>query len=389
MYVHVKLTAVCVAALCALAGLVVATPSGAVPPQTLYNWGQFGEKGGVSPQVDAPTPMNGIPGTIKQVDTSNGATYVLDSDGTVYAFGANNLGELGNGTTTSSFTKALQVQFPAGVSVAWLPTPMPYATGLAVDTLGRVWGWGNNSSGALCLGDNKVRLSPTLLPFSSVTAVTGAGRHASYVAGGELYSCGSGLDGELGTGSTASSTRPLPVALSGVSQLFSSKADTAALLSNGTWWDWGNNSYGQLGNGTQINSDVPVQIALGSSVVSGSVGGNTTKDGQTFVTLSNGEIMAWGSDLYAQLCDRRTTPAVVTPEQITPPASTTWSSYSSGGGTSYMIDRSGQLWVCGENNDGEAGVGSIGGNVVNPTVVLSNVSQVSSTSRNVAALQSR
>jgi alpha-tubulin suppressor-like RCC1 family protein len=331
--------------------------------------------------------MNGIPGTIQQIDTSNGATYVLDTDGTVYAFGANNLGELGNGTTTSSFAKPERVTFPSGVSIAWLPVPMPCATGMAVDTLGRVWGWGNNSSGALCLGDSKVRLSPTLLPFTNVTAVTGAGRHASYVAGGQLYSCGSGLDGELGTGSTASSARPQPVALSGVSQLYSSKADTAALLDDGTWWNWGNNSYGQLGNGTQINSDVPVQVSLGSSVLSGTVGGNTTKDGQTFVTLSNGERMAWGSDLYAQLCDGRTTPAVVSPEPITPPAGTTWNGYSSGGGTTYMLDTSNQLWVCGENNDGEAGVGSIGGNVINPTVVLSNVSQVSSTSRNVAALQ--
>jgi hypothetical protein len=54
-----------------------------------------------------------------------------------------------------------------------------------------------------------------------------------------------------------------------------------------------------------------------------------------------------------------------------------------------MIDRNRRLWVCGENNDGEGDVGSIGGNVVTPTIVLTNVSQVSSTSRNVAALQTR
>ena len=52
-----------------------------------------------------------------------------------------------------------------------------------------------------------------------------------------------------------------------------------------------------------------------------------------------------------------------------------------------MLDTDSRLWVCGENNEGEAGVGSIGGNVVSPTIVLTNVNQVSSTSRNVAAVQ--
>ncbi len=52
-----------------------------------------------------------------------------------------------------------------------------------------------------------------------------------------------------------------------------------------------------------------------------------------------------------------------------------------------MLDTKRRLWACGENYEGEAGVGSIGGNVVTPTIVLSNVSQVSSTSRNVAAVQ--
>ncbi len=388
-----KLVAACVATIGALVGVAAATPTGAQPSptsQTLYNWGDFGEKGPVSPKVDTPTPIIGLPGTVEQVDTSNAATYVLvevGSVGTVYAFGANDVGELGDGTTTSSFTTPVQVQFPPDVSIAWLPSPMPYSTGLAVDTLGHVWGWGNNSSGSLCLGDADVRLSPTLLPFSDVTAATGAGRHASYLAGGQLYSCGSGKDGELGTGSTASSTRPVPVALSGVSELFSSYADTAALLDNGTWWDWGNNSYGQLGIGTRKNSNVPVSVSVGGSVVSGTVGGNTAKDGQTFVTLSNGTIMAWGSDLYAQLCDGHTRPAVVSPERITPPVASTWRSFSSGGGTTYMLDTKMRLWACGENNEGEAGVGSIGGNVVTPTIVLTNVSQVSSTSRNVAAVQ--
>ena len=152
-----------------------------------------------------------------------------------------------------------------------------------------------------------------LLPFTDVTAATGAGQHASYLASGRVFSCGSGFDGELGDGGTQSSTLPVSVNLAGVMKLYSSFADTAALTSTGAWFDWGNNSYGQLGTGAMTNSDVPVQVPLGGSVVSGTVGGNTAKDGQTFVTLSNHKIMAWGSDLYGQLCDGRTTPAIDVP----------------------------------------------------------------------------
>ena len=230
-----KLVAACAALICALLGVAAATPTGAQPTQTLYNWGDFGEKGPASTKVDTPTPITGIPGTIEQVDTSNAATYVLVSDGTdgtdgtVYAFGANDLGELGDGTTTSSFTTPVEVQFPQGVSIAWLPSPMPYATGMAVDSLGRVWGWGDNGSGSLCLGNTEVLLRPQLLPFTDVTAATGAGQHASYLANGRVFSCGSGFDGELGDGSTQSSTLPVSVNLAGVTKLYSSFADTAAL----------------------------------------------------------------------------------------------------------------------------------------------------------------
>jgi alpha-tubulin suppressor-like RCC1 family protein len=64
---------------------------------------------------------------------------------------------------------------------------MPFDTGLAVDTKGHAWGWGDNQGGELCLGNHKQHLTPVRLPFSHVTAVAGAFDHALYDARGQVW----------------------------------------------------------------------------------------------------------------------------------------------------------------------------------------------------------
>jgi alpha-tubulin suppressor-like RCC1 family protein len=372
--------------LAAAAAFALNPRAGAAPPTpgSAYFWGDFGEDGHASPSVDSPTPVFDIPGTIKQIVATNAATYALLTDGTVWAFGANNYGELGQGTTSAYTTTPVRVPLPP---IAALPTSMPYATALAIDTTHHIWGWGDNKGGELCLGNTTMQPSPVQLPVSGVNLATGAGGHASYVANGALESCGMNDYGQLGNGSNSGSTTPVGVSLSGVVGLFSSFADTAALLSDGTFWDWGNNAYGQLGDGNTTNSAVPVEVT--TNVKAAAVGGNNWQDGQTFVTFSNGITAAWGTDAYGQLCTGRTEPVVSSPIVVTPPVGVTWTTWVSGGSTSYPVDAKGNLWVCGYNRTGEAGLGTIGGSVVTPTEVMANVEGVSSASRNVAAVVER
>jgi alpha-tubulin suppressor-like RCC1 family protein len=356
--------------------------AGADTPQWLYSWGDFGEDGHASPNVDSPTLVHSVPGTIQQIVATNAATYLLLTNGQVWAFGANDLGELGQGSTSAYTMTPVQVPLPPIVS---LPTSMPYATAFAIDTNGHIWGWGSNKGGELCLGNTAMHTSPVQLPLAGVTVATGAGGHASYLTNGSLESCGMNDYGQLGNGSSASrSTTPVGVGLAGVVGLFSSYADTGALLSDGTYWDWGNNAYGQLGDGNTSNSAVPVEAA--TNVVTAAVGGNNWQDGQTFVTLSNGVTEAWGADAYGQLCTGQTASIVSRPVVVRSPAGVNWTTWDSGGSTSYPVDSNGNLWVCGYNRTGEAGLGSMGGSIVTPARVMSNVQAVSSTSRNVAAL---
>ncbi len=135
--------------------------------------------------------------------SSNSTQYALLKNGTVYAWGLGDEGQLGNGVAENAFTTAVRVHFPAGVTIARLPTDaMPYNTGLAVDTTGQAWGWGDDYAGQLCLGDQTQYMTPVKLPFTSVSTLAGAGDHALYDDAGTVYACGGNHNGDLGDGTT-------------------------------------------------------------------------------------------------------------------------------------------------------------------------------------------
>jgi hypothetical protein len=118
------------------------------------HWGSFfgGRKGNFGTEMSPVTIT--LPGVVAQVGSSNSTEYALLTDGRLYAWGLGGQGQLGDGKAHNSFTRPVRVRFPARVRIASVPTDvMPYDTGLAVDTRGRVWGWGHNGGGQLCLGN--------------------------------------------------------------------------------------------------------------------------------------------------------------------------------------------------------------------------------------------
>jgi alpha-tubulin suppressor-like RCC1 family protein len=349
---------------------------------TIERWGTLD---GGDTQI-SPDPVS-LPGQITQVGTSNSTQYALLTNGTLWAWGVGTNGQLGNGKTQDSFNTPVQVQFPSGVKIASIPTDaMPFDTGYAIDTNGNVWGWGKNQGGELCLGNKQQFNAPVELPFSGVTAVAGAANHTTYDAAGTLYSCGQNADGELGNGSTKGSDVRVQVqGLSGqfVTALVSGFADTGALLSNGTYFDWGWDGQGQLGNGTTgQTSDVPVQVSLPAAARQAVLGGNTITSGQTLVILSNGEVYAWGANGSYQLGTgkREMEP---TPVRILPPAGVTYQTLASGGETSYAISTNGNVYAWGANKFGQIGNGTT--NIAaEPVLVETGATLISSTSNDVA-----
>jgi alpha-tubulin suppressor-like RCC1 family protein len=330
-----------------------------------------------------------LPAPAVQVGTSDVSEYALLGNGQVWAWGAGSRGELGDGGTASS-SKPVQVQFPAGVTIATLPAnEMPWETAYAIDTTGHVWGWGANAGGEFCLGNTKSYLTPVELPFSDVTALAGADQHTTYDAGGTLYSCGVNNYGQLGDGKTKSSHVPVKVqGLSGesVTSVVSGWNNVGVLYSNGTYYDWGFNRQGQLGNGTTGGfSDVPVQVKFPAAVTQVTEGGNDHLNGQSLVMLSNGSVYAWGANTEGQLGTGNLV-AESSPVQITPPAGVTYETLATGADTSYAVSTAADVYAWGGNRAGQIGDGTTTPSKT-PVKVLSGATQdISATSTQVEVI---
>jgi alpha-tubulin suppressor-like RCC1 family protein len=359
---------------------------------TVSRWGVVGNAGAIRQlELDRPTAIAGIRGRVVQIATSNSDGYALSSTGAVYAWGVNSDGELGDDALTPYETKAVEVDFPAGVKIASLPNPMPFDAGLAIDSGGHAWGWGLNGADDLCL-TGLVHSRPQQLSLADVTLATGARTHALFDSNGTVYACGSGDAGELGNGSTTSTSTPTPVVgLPGgvkVTALTSSWEGSGAQLANGDYYNWGYNAAGQLGNGSTLQSAVPVKVGLPGSVRQVFQGGSGPKNGQTIAILQDGAVWAWGNNDRGQLGIGTRIDGDV-PVRVHVPNNVTFVKVNSGGFASYAIDSTGRLWAWGDNGSGQLGTGSDPQLATLPVDVGIHLTQVSSTAQNVAGFEDR
>jgi alpha-tubulin suppressor-like RCC1 family protein len=206
-------------------------------------------------------------------------------------------------------------------------------------------------------------------------------------SGGKVFACGSGDAGELGNGSTSTTSTPTAVVglpnTIGVTALTSSWEGSGALLANGSYYNWGYNAAGQLGNGTTTNSSVPVQVSLPTAVSQVFQGGSGATNGQTVALLVNGSTWSWGSNSKGQVGDGSKTNAT-SPVPVKVHSGVTFVKVNSGGYSSYGIDSSGQLWAWGGNQNGQLGTGNSERFETVPVKVGIHLTQVSSTASNVA-----
>lgn len=376
----------------ALVLVACASSSGSARPPSatvVYRFGVVGNRGAIRRlQLDRPTPVSGISGRVVQIATSNSDGYALTSGGAVWAWGVASDGELGNGTHPAYSTRAVRVDLPAGITITSLADPMPFDGALAIDARGHVWAWGLNADGDLCVS-GLVELRPVELPLTSVTLAAGARTHSLFASAGKVFACGSGSSGVLGTGSTASSSTPVPVVgLPGgsrVAALTSSWEGSGALFGDGTYYNWGYNAAGQLGDGTTTDSAVPVRVALPGAVRQVFQGGSGPKNGQTIAILADGSVWAWGDNDRGQLGVGTRVSSDV-PVRVGVPAGVTFVDVSSGGSASYAISRSGELWAWGDNASGQLGVGMGTTVATRPVDVGLHGTYVSSTAQNVAVV---
>jgi alpha-tubulin suppressor-like RCC1 family protein len=219
----------------------------------------------------------------------------LASANSVVAWGTNETGQLGDGTTLGS-----NVPVPVAGLKDVTSVDAGFEHSLALMSDGTVMAWGDNSAGEL--GDGTTTDTDTPVPVSGLKGVTAIsaslGQHSlALLGGGTVMAWGRNNDGQLGDGATTNSDVPVPVSgLGGVVAISAGAEHSLALLNDGTVMAWGNNFAGQLGDGTTTNSDVPVPVSGLSDVVAISAGGL-----HNLALLSDGTVMSWGSNGHGQL----------------------------------------------------------------------------------------
>jgi len=289
-----------------LLGAVVSSHAQAALGGEAYGWGDNhkGQLGAPAPLGDILAPARfGGASDIVSIATASCHTLALRSDGTVWACGGNDKGQLGIGSADNDAHPGLsQVAGLADVVAVAASGGSSYA----LKSDGTVWAWGDNTYGQLGDGTTVERDTPVLVSgLSGITAIAAGGGHSMALnSGGAVWAWGDNGKGQLGDGTTTDRHSPVPLSGFGgvVTAIACGYAHSVALKSDGTVITWGANGAGQLGDGTATDRLSPVQAAGLSGVTAVSAGHD-----HTAALKSDGKVMAWGANGSGQLGDGTTT----------------------------------------------------------------------------------
>jgi len=288
-----------------------------------------------------------------------GTSHVLAlrHDGTVWAWGSNGTGRLGDGTTTTAM-RPIRVAGLTGVTA--IAAGGSFSMALRND--GTVWTWGSDTNGELGNGAAGATNWPTPISLTNVTHIAAGASHAlARKSDGTVVAWGLNGSGRLGDGTTTTRTSPVAVTdLAGVAAVAAGSEHSAAVLSNGTVKAWGANNYSQVGDGTTTDRWTATTVDGLYSIATLAAGSNHT------VALSDdGRVWVWGSNINGQFGDgtefQRTTPVQAAILGVTSVAATNVACYA--------VKSDGTLWTWGDRTFGALGDGQTSGSVRTPTQV--------------------
>ena len=288
-----------------------------------WGWNYYGELGdGTTTTRHTPVQVLGLDGAgfltgVVAVSAMQSHSLALKSDGAVWAWGYNNRGQLGDGTTTDRHTP-VQVLGPGGMGflTAVVDVSAGYYHSLALKADGTVWTWGGNSSGSLGDGTTTDRYAPVQVNglTNCVTVAAGGSHSLALKSDGTVWAWGYNGWSELGDGTTTD--RHTPVQTSGLTDCVAvggGGVHSLAMKSDGTVWAWGGNGRGELGDGTTMQREIPVQVSSLSGCTAIAAGG-----AHSLALKSDGTAWGWGLNSSGQLGDG-TTVNKYTPVQVIGP----------------------------------------------------------------------
>jgi alpha-tubulin suppressor-like RCC1 family protein len=256
--------------------------------------------------MPTPTPISGLPSDISAITAGSDHACAISTEQSAWCWGTNTLGQLGDGTTVDRSTAAPVIGLTSGVSAI----SAGHGYSCAVKTDGSLWCWGTNYDGQL--GDGTETTQTTPVPVfgmsSGITGVSAGGNHTCAVkTDGSTWCWGYNVVGELGDG-TAELIRLVPVSVKlplGAKAVAVGYMHTCAIATDGSVWCWGDNRTGELGSATEpcdatlCSNPNPTQVSgLPSEVVS-----ITAAYLWTCALERDGTVWCWGQNADGQLGD--------------------------------------------------------------------------------------
>ncbi len=238
----------------------------------VYAWGDnaLAELGDGSTNGSTSPVAVSLPGglTFHGLAAGEYSAFAIGSDGNLYAWGYNDKGQLGDGSKTTP-TTPVTTSLPTGVKAAMVAAGFHFT--LAVSTTGQLYSWGANEYGQLGDGTMTDHLNPKAITLAAgVTATSIAtGLYHSLAVGsnGRLYAWGYNADGELGDGTTTNRevTKAITLPSGASASAVSGGAFSSMVLTTTGGIDaMGQNGYGQLGIGSTANAITPTAVSLAS-----------------------------------------------------------------------------------------------------------------------------
>ncbi len=266
----------------------------------------------------------------------------IQTNGTLWAWGFNNNGQLGDNTTINK-----EIPTQIGSSNIWESVASNFYNSFAIRTTGTLWGWGDNSKGQLGIGNLVDKLVPTQIGIISTWKSVSAGRDYALAIreNGSLWAWGDNSNGQLGTGTNI--PQLTPVRIGNDFDWIKAEAGPAsfAIKSNGTLWFWGDN-YNGINNDI---SNVPIQVGNDTWI-------DISASYRHVIGLkSDGTIWAWGNNDFG--CLGRGNDSNLPSNYIATQIGTAsnWKEITAGTDSSMAIKTNGTLWSWGDNTFGQYG----------------------------------
>lgn len=310
------------------------------------DYGQLGD-GTSGTDRHLPVYVSGLSGITEMAPGGFHAIF-LKNDGTVWACGLNDHGQLGDGTNTERHTP---FQIMSGVSAI----AAGHSHSLFLKSNGTVWACGWNNFGQLGDGTTTDKLNPVQISgLSGVIAMSAGSGHSLFLKNdGTVWACGSNSIGQLGDGTNFDRTSPVQVVgISNVTAIAAGATHSLFRKSDGSAWSCGFNGKGQLGIGSYTNMNTPVQVyGLSSGITAVAAGG-----GHSLFLKNDGSVVACGNNDDGQLGDGSMLINRQTPVSVGGLSNIT--SIAAGYFHSLFLKNDDTTWSCGWNNSGQLADGN-------------------------------